>query len=146
MLLAAMYTEEDRDACLNAFDQFYDLMLKINPRFAKKQFEKAFDFPNGDPLTGNLLFQPSEIQMEVLLAYARDSIITYGIDAFFKLVNMMCNQEPYSQIGVYLSGMSSLSANNMHGLHVTFLIILFCQCCWIPDNKMIALFCRYIPH
>jgi len=80
-------------------------MLKTNPRFAKKKFEEVFDFPNGDPLTGNLLFQPSEIQMEVLLVYARNSIIIYGVDAFFKLVDMLYSQEPYRQIGVCLLGM-----------------------------------------
>ena len=79
-------------------------MLKVNPRFAKKKFEEVFDFPNGDPLTGNLLFQPSEIQMEVLLVYARDAIIVHGVDKFFKLIDLFCSQEPYRQIGIYLLG------------------------------------------
>jgi len=38
-----MCTKEDRDASLDAFDHCYELMLKINPRFAKKQFEEVFD-------------------------------------------------------------------------------------------------------
>lgn len=104
IILIVTYSEEDRDACLDAFDHCYDLMLKINPRFAKTKFEDTFKFPNGDPLTGNLLFQPSEIQMEVLLVYARDAIVVRGVIEFFELVVMLCSQEPYKQIGISLLG------------------------------------------
>ena len=80
-------------------------MLKINSRFAKGKFLQSFKFPSGDPLTGNLVFQPNEIQMEVLLAFARNSIGANGAKDFFKLVEILFNQEPYSDIGVLLLGM-----------------------------------------
>jgi len=98
--------EKNREASLTTFDDYYDLMLKMNPRFAKEKFLLAFRFPSGDPLTGNLMFQPNEIQMEVLLTFVRNSISNNGAEDFFKLVDILCSQEPYSDIGVFLLGMS----------------------------------------
>ena len=79
-------------------------MLKINPRFAKDKFTFSFKFEHGDPLTGNLLFQHNEIQMEVLLVHVKNSIATYGINCFLKLIDILCNQEPYKEIGFHILG------------------------------------------
>jgi len=102
--VASQYNGKDREASLTSFDHYYDLMLKINPRFAKEKFLLSFRFPSGDPLTGNLAFQPNEIQMEILLEFVRNSISSNGAKDFFKLVDILCSQEPYSDIGVHLLG------------------------------------------
>ncbi|XP_065910070.1 uncharacterized protein [Dysidea avara] len=96
------HSEIDREVSLSCFDDYYDLMLKVNTRFAKGKFLQSFKFPSGDPITGNLALQPNEIQMEVLLAFVRNSIGINGTEDFFKLVEIFCNQEPYSDIGVSL--------------------------------------------
>ena len=98
--------EKEQEICLSSFDDYYDLLLKINPRFAKVPFILAFIFVHGDPLTGNLLFQHNEIQMEVLLVNVRSSIGVYGTDCFLKLLDILCNQEPYKEIGFHMLGMT----------------------------------------
>jgi len=103
--VTGQFSEEDREVSLSSFDDYYDLMLKVNPRFAKGKFLQAFEFSSGDPLTGNLALQPNEIQMEILLAFVRNSIGANGVQDFFKLIEIFCNQEPYSDIGVSLLGM-----------------------------------------
>jgi len=102
--VTGQFSEEDKEASLSSFDDYYDLMLKVNPRFAKEKFLQAFVFPSGDPLTGNLALQTNEIQMEVLLAFVRNLIGANGVQDFFKLIEIFCNQEPYSDIGVSLLG------------------------------------------
>ena len=96
--------QKEQEICLSCFDDFYDLLLKVNPRFARVQFIVAFSFAHGDPLTGNLLFQHNEIQMEVLLVNVRSSIGIYGTDCFLKLLDILCNQEPYKEIGFHMLG------------------------------------------
>ncbi|XP_065910083.1 uncharacterized protein [Dysidea avara] len=108
------YNEKDREASLSSFDDHYDLMIKINPRFAKEKFLLSFKFPIGDPLTGNLTLQPNEIQMEVLLAFVRNSIGSNGAKDFLKLVDILCSQEPYSDIGVYL--LDTYHSKGGHGM------------------------------
>ena len=96
--------KKEQEICLSSFDDYYDLLLKVNPRFAKIQFILAFRFEHGDPLTGNLLFQHNEIQMEVLLVNVRSSIGTYGTNCFIMLLEILCNQEPYKEIGFHMLG------------------------------------------
>ena len=95
----------EQDVCLSAFSDCYELLLKVNPRFAKNKFILSFKFEHGDPLTGNLLFQHNELQMEVLLVHVRNSIVTYGTKCFHILVDILCNQEPYKEIGFHMLGM-----------------------------------------
>ena len=115
---STQHSEIDREVSLSCFDDYYDLMLKVNTRFAKGKFLQSFKFPSGDPITGNLALQPNEIQMEVLLAFVRNSIGINGTEDFFKLVEIFCNQEPYSDIGVSLLGMIAWT-----------LCIYLCICC-----------------
>ena len=98
--------KKEQEICLSSFDDYYDLLLKVNPRFAKVQFILAFRFEHGDPLTGNLLFQHSGIQMEVLLVNVRNSVGIYGTECFIKLIDILCSQEPYKEIGFHMLGMS----------------------------------------
>lgn len=96
--------KKDKEISLSCFDDYYDLLLKVNPRFAKAKFIDSFTFEHGDPLTGNLLFQHNEIQMEVLLVHVKNSIGTYGTKCFVKLVHILCSQEPYKEIGFHMLG------------------------------------------
>ena len=100
------YVKKEQEISLSCFDDYYDLLLKVNPRFAKDEFIVAFRFEHGNPLTGNLLFQHNEIQMEVLLVHVRNSIATYGTSYFLKLVDILCRQEPYKEIGFHMLGMN----------------------------------------
>lgn len=96
--------KNEQEISLCSFDDYYDLLLKVNPRFARHKFIASFIFEHGDPLTGNLLFQHNEIQMEVLLVHVRNSIGTYGTKYFHRLVDILCNQEPYKEIGYQMLG------------------------------------------
>ena len=107
-IVTSQYNDADLEASLSSFDDYCDLMLKVNPRFAKGKFLQSFRFPSGDPLTGNLSFQLNEIQMEVLLVFVRNSIAINGVEDFFKLVEIFCSQEPYSDMGVFLLGMIAI--------------------------------------
>ena len=105
--------KKEQEICLSSFDEYYDLLLKVNPRFAKDKFFFSFKFEHGDPITGNLLFQHNEIQMEVLLAHVRNSIVTYGTTCFLKLIDILCDQEPYKEIGFHMLG-----RYDTHTLHI----------------------------
>ena len=113
------YIKKEQEISLSSFDDYYDLLLKVNPRFARDQFIVAFRFEHGDPLTGNLLFQHNEIQMEVLLVHVRNSIATYGTNYFLKLVDILCQQEPYKEIGFHMLGMkhACVVKHNMKYMH-----------------------------
>lgn len=97
--------KKEQEISLSSFADCYELLLKINPRFAKNKFILSFKFEHGDPLTGNLLFQHNELQMEILLVHVRNSIVTYGTSCFHTLVDILCNQEPYKEIGFHMLGM-----------------------------------------
>ena len=107
-------TKEEKEISLSSFDDCYDLLLKVNPRFAKNKFIKLFIFQHGDPLTGNLLFQHNEIQMEVLLVYVKNTIGSYGTVYFVKLIDVLCSQEPYKEIGFHMLGMTHVYCRTLN--------------------------------
>ena len=98
----------------------------------------AFKFEHGDPLTGNLLFQHDGIQMEVLLVNVRNSIGVYGTECFLKLVDILCNQEPYKEIGYHMLGMS-LVHNYLNNVCTTLNHFMSSRCLsckrWLSNIK-----------
>ena len=109
--------EQSKNPSLDAFDQYYHLLMLINPKRVKNKLISQGFFLNGDPFADEAKYLPNDTKMEIILKEIRSCIALTGEEMFSDFVAVLLSDSMYADLGCKLLG-----KNVFANLHCGYLV------------------------
>jgi len=91
--------EHRKNPSLGAFDQYYHLLMLINPKHVKRKLVSQGFFPNGDPFADEARYLQNDTKMEIILTDIRRCIARNGEEKFGDFVAVLLSDSMYIDLG-----------------------------------------------
>jgi len=102
--MSHLYVEHSNSPSLDAFDQYYDLLMLVNPKRVKYKLISQGFFPNGDPFADEATYLPNHTKMEIILKEIRRCIGLTGEEMLHDFVTVLLSDSMYADLGGKLLG------------------------------------------
>ena len=107
--ICLVYTKDDQVAALASFDNYYDLLILMDPNPLEEKLVQLKFFPDGEqPLRSNQGAGSNMVHIEKLLKKTRIVIVHEGAAKFIKLITIVSQEKPYDELAYHLVGKTSL--------------------------------------
>jgi len=107
------FLEHNNNPSLNAFDQYYHLLMLVNPKRVKNKLISQGFFPNGDPFADEAAYLPNDTKIGFILKEIRRCIALTGEEMLSDFVAVLLSDSLYAELGRKLLGKWGLS-NRWH--------------------------------
>ena len=104
ILFISLTLEHSKNPSLSAFDQYYHLLMLVNPKRLKYKLVSQGFFPNGDPFADEAKYLPNDTKMQYILKDVRSCIACNGDEMFDIFVAVLLSDSMYTDLGGKLLG------------------------------------------